>query len=298
MNFRSFCSVVEPDRSFPQPAVHRPRDFGTDAWHSAAYELAPFLNDLVQLWELYLTVGGYPKAVWDHLETGSISPNFSNGIWQVIFGEAIRSKTYPSIQIQRLMSELSQRLTAPTNFTQLAEDCGFADHSVASDRCADLIAAYIAWPCYPVGAKDLPNLLAQRKFYFYDPMLARLAHLLDDRNPAPSLEMLSEQQLGVSLLRAVRREQSATFDDYSSLMFLRTKTRSEVDFVGPQLDPAAFESKYVDSKKTQATATVKALENRNGVMASRAFFDPEGSVPWLPAAFIAWLLDPPIDGAG
>jgi hypothetical protein len=33
-------------------------------------------------------------------------------------------------------------------------------------------------------------------------------------------------------------------------------------------------------------------------MASRAFFDPEGSVPWLPAAFIAWLLDPPIDGAG
>jgi hypothetical protein len=291
MGFRDFCSIIEPDRELPQPAALRPRDFGAAIWPESAYSLAPFLNDLVQLWELYLTIGGFPRAVWDYKATAQVSESFVNGLWQVIYGEAIRSGAYSALQIHRLLSELTQRLTAPTNFTQLAEDCGLADHSVASARCVDLVSSYILWPCYPTGAHGLPHLGAQRKFYYYDPLLARLASLLDSRNPAPSYDALSEQQLGLSLLRALRREQPSSFEDYSNLMFLKTATRNEVDFVGQLLDPAAFESKYIDTKKTQATAALKALKERRGVMASRAFFDPEASVPWLPASFLAYLLD-------
>lgn len=293
MSFRSFCAVVEPHRTFPQPDALHPRDLADPAvWPGRCYELAPFLNDLVQLWDLFLTVGGFPKAVWNHVAPSPASPSeaFVQGLWQVIFGEAIRSAAYPQVQVQRLLAELGQRLASPTNFTQLAEDCGFSDHSVASDRCNDLVAAYLLWPCYPIGDNGLPRLLSQRKFYFYDPLLARLASLLDNRNPTPSQDVLSEQQLGLALLRAIHRDGAGSIEDYSQLMFMKTPSRSEIDFVGPRFDPVAFESKFIDKKDTKGTATIKA-SGKTGFMASRAFFDPEASVPWLPAAFVAWLLD-------
>jgi predicted AAA+ superfamily ATPase len=268
----------------------RPRDFANAAWRQSAYELAPFPADLVGLWELFLTVGGFPRAVWDYLDTGAVSSSFVQGLWQVIYGEALRSNAYPALQIQRLLSELAARLTAPTNFTQLAEDCGFADHSVASERCDDLVAAYVLWPCYPVGSAGLPRLNAQRKFYFYDPLLARLAALLDRRSHEPSLDALSEQQVGLALLRALEREKRSAFADYSKLMFMKTPSRNEIDFVGPDIEPAVFESRYLDSKKTSATAAIRA-QRVPGIMASRAYFDPEAVVPWLPAALLVWMLD-------
>lgn len=290
MGFRAFCSLAAPDNRLPLLEPIRPRDFAKTAWRKSAYELVPFLDDFVGLWELFLTIGGFPRAVWDYLETGTVSRSFIEGLWQVIYGEALRSKAYPALQIQRLLSELAARLTAPTNFTQLAEDCGLADHSVASDRCDDLVAAYVLWPCYPMGRAGLPQLNAQRKFYYYDPLLARLATLLDRRNHLPDLAALSEQQLGSALLRALGRAERGAPVDYSRLMFMKTPSRNEIDFVGPDIEPAAFESKYVDSKQTAMTAAIRA-QGAAGIMASRAYFDPEAAVPWLPAPFLAWMLD-------
>jgi len=290
MGFRSFCRLVEPERDFPGFEPLPPREFAKTSWRTLAYELVPFLDDLVGLWELYLTVGGFPRAVWDYLVDGRVNPNFVQGLWQVVYGEALRVKSYPALQIQRMLSELAARLTAPTNFTQLAEDCGFADHSVATDRCDDLVAAYMLWPCYKIGPANLPRLNAQRKFYFYDPLLARLANLLDERNRAPGFDALSEQQLGLLLLKASESEPVAPFVDYSKLMFMTTPSRSEIDFVGPAIEPAVFESKYIDSKKTAATATITA-QKLPGIMASRAYFDPEASVPWLPTALLAWMIE-------
>lgn len=288
--FRSFCQIID-GAHVPDPSPLRTRDFAVPGrWRSAAYELSPFLDELVGLWDLYLTIGGFPRAMADFLADGSVSAGFVGDLWQVIYGEAIRSKSYGAVQIERLLSELSQRLTDPTNFTQLAEDCGFADHSVASDRCDDLVAAYTIWPCYPLGPMNLPHLKAQRKFYFYDPLLARLAHLLDQRNPDPPHEHLSEQQLALSIRRALELERPSGFTDHSQLMFQKTPSRNEIDFVSPHMNRVAFESKYVDAKETRAASAIKA-QRVTGFLASRSLFDPDAPVAWLPASFIAWLLD-------
>jgi len=58
----------------------------------------------------------------------------------------------------------------------------------------------------------VPQVNAQRKFYFSDPLLARLAHLVDDGHPAPDESVLTEQQAGMAIARAIERKRPRAVD--------------------------------------------------------------------------------------
>lgn len=96
---------------------------------------------------------------------------------------------------------------------------------------------------------------------------------LRDRSVAPpDVSALSEQQLGVCLLRGVARTDHLAILDEAALLVRRNpKTGSEIDFVGPLLQ-TPIESKYVSQKWRKER---KALDEHygRGIVATRDVLD-------------------------
>lgn len=288
MSFRAFARAVGMTDVLDVPAL-RPKDFQTRDADAAIDELQVWLDDLLSAWELYLLVGGFPRAVADYLEHGDVQVDFTRALWDVVAGEAIRGANVSATQTQALLVRLTKNLASPLNLTEVARDIGVDSPHTSRARVQDLILAYLAWPCHQLGDHDLPRLGAQSKIYFTDPLLARLAHIRSDTAPIPDASQLSEQQLGLALLRCVERQEPGTFAEFRRIMVGRS-TRKEIDFVGPPIGQAGFEGKYVDDGWRQEALTVKARYGR-GVLATRTVVDTTGPVWAVPAPIVAWLLN-------
>jgi hypothetical protein len=70
----------------------------------------------------------------------------------------------------------TRSLSSPLAIESLRGDIGVESHHTAKARLRDLVFAYLAWPCHRREG-DTPKLSAQSKYYFIDPLLARLASL-------------------------------------------------------------------------------------------------------------------------
>jgi hypothetical protein len=80
-----------------------------------------------------------------------------------------------------------------------------------------------------------------------------------------------------------------SFVDGTRLLYERTRTNNEIDFVGPDLG-VPFESKYVDRNWKSESATMRA-QYESGVIATRSIFDVEDAAVWaVPVSMIAWLV--------
>jgi predicted AAA+ superfamily ATPase len=288
MSFRSFVrSLGHADA--PSPLTVRPRDFRTAAVDAALTELTPWLDDLLTAWELYLRVGGFPRAVDDQLRHGDVREDFVRTLWDVTAGEALRGADTTPAQSQAMLGRLVRNLGSPLTMTALREDMGVDSPHTAKARLQDLVFAYLAWPCHRRDG-NVPNLSAQSKYYFVDPLMARLAAMRSPGTAAePDASQLTEQQLGLALLRAVEREHGGSYAAFSDVMYQRT-TSKEVDFAGPRFGPLGFEGKYVDAGWRREARTARAALG-SGVLATRGLLDTSGDVWAVPAPFVAWMLD-------
>jgi uncharacterized protein len=289
MSFRAFCAAAGPSE-LPASPVLRGRDFHTREAEDAIYELQPWLDDLVLAWELYLQVGGFPRAVSDQLRHHDVRPDFINDLWSLIHGDAIKSARFTGAQTNALLVRLAKNLASPVNMSAVAGDVGVGSHHTARERVRELIQAYVAWPSYKLGDQKLPNLGAQEKVYFTDPLFARLAELRNEGARALDSSVLSEQQLGLALLRGLESEHPGSYANYTSVMYRRTATGKEVDFVGPALEPVIYEGKYTDRNLAREKQTV-ATQSRHGVLATRSVLDTRDGVWCAPAPFVAYLLN-------
>jgi uncharacterized protein len=288
MSFRAFAEAIGL-RGLPAiPAVPLSRFLDRET-ENAIYEILPWLDDLASSWELYLRVGGYPRAVADHLEHGAVQPDFLNALWDVVAGDALRSADMPAAAVNALLVRLTKNLASPLNMSTVREEIGVQSHETAAKRVQALVYGYIAWPCHRRGDHNVPNLAAQSKYYFTDPLFARIPHERLEHSPEPDSSHLTEQQLGLALLRQLERDEPGTYADFTSAMFLKTSTK-EVDFVGPRLGGIGFEGKYVDSGWKKEARTVHSQFGR-GVLATRSILDLGGDVWAVPAALTAWLVN-------
>lgn len=293
MSFRAFCrqlshGAAEP----PQTPVIRAADFLLPHCEEAVAELVPWLDQLASWWEVYCRCGGFPAAVAGQIETGQVPGSFVSDLFDIIHGDALERARQTPTQTLALLSGLAKRLASPVNMSELGRDLD-VDHKTAASRVQDLVDCYLAWPCHLRGDHSFPNLGAQGKAYFADPLLARIAHLRNPALPEPDTSVISEQQLGQHLLRQRAEGDPGTYADFSGLMFARNKARKEVDFVGPTLGGLGFEGKYSDRGLERESATVRSICGDRGVMASRALIGSgkePGQVRFVPASFIAYLL--------
>jgi len=294
MDFRSFCLAIGGFDGLPDTAL-RPADLFTAAGERAIAALAPFFSDLDYAWQSFLRIGGFPRAVSDFVRTADVGEAFVQALWDVIVGDAFQGAGMGDGEAAAFLERLAVGLTSPLNASAVAREVGFSDHHRIEGRVDALNVALMAWRCHRIGDR-LPNLRAQEKVYFVDPLIARLPHLRDDRRAEPDDSRLTEQQLGLSLLRSSGDQGPGTLLEASTVMYERTPSRAEIDFVGPDLG-SAFEAKYVDGPWRRGARTLRAQRN-GGILATRTVLELEGregeNPVWaVPAGILGWLLRAP-----
>lgn len=293
MDFRSFCLSIGGFERLPEGDLS-PRDLLTAAGQRMVAELSPFFSDLDHAWQSYLRIGGFPRAVSDFIGTAEVSQGFTQAVWEVIAGDAFQSTGMTDVDVIAFLERLVTGLGSPLNASAVARDVGLSDNHRVNDRIAALEFALMAWRCHRVKG-DLPNPRAQEKVYFLDPLIARLPFLRDERRHQPDDSQLTEQQLGILLLRAAGGSGPDALLEASTVMYERTPGDAEIDFVGARLG-TAFEGKYVDGPWRRSAQTMRA-RREGGVMVTRTVLDlseKERPKVWaVPAGIVGWLLRPP-----
>lgn len=290
MGFRSYCHSIGGFDRLSEASL-RPRDLLTAAGEEAVSELSPFFSDLDHAWQTYLRVGGFPRAVSDFVNSADVSDGFVQALWDVIAGDAFQTTGMSDGEVAAFMERLAVGLASPVNASAVARDVGLSDNHRVNDRIDSLGFALMAWRCHQVR-DGLPNLRAQEKVYFIDPLIAHLPHRRDERRHDPDDSILSEQQLGLLLLRAAGEQGLATLLEASTVMYERASSSAEIDFVGPSLG-IGFEGKYVDGPWRRSASTLRS--RGGGVVATRSVIDlsdrRQANAVWaVPAGILGWLL--------
>jgi uncharacterized protein len=285
MSFTDFARLAEP--SLPSVEPLAPGELAEGDLQALVAELLPYLNDLVGLWEAYLRIGGFPQAVSGWRTTGDVTPEFLQAMWDVVYGDAINSDRFSAPQTLAVLATLTANICSPLNVTDMARDVDAAFQTVKA-RLANLAETFLIWPCHREQGL-LPKLNAQTKWYFSDPVLARLA-AARGHGREPDLTQLSEQQLGLALLRALEANGSGSVDEYSSLVYYRSATGTEIDFVGRAIGKAAVESKYTDDDRWGRVRQSFAASPWRGIVASRSATHFEEGLSVVPACILVTLI--------
>ncbi len=114
---------------------------------------------------------------------------------------------------------------------------------------------------------------------------------------SPDISRISEQQLGMALLRAVERERPGAFVQGLRVQYVRTSTGAEIDFAGPDLPDLCVEGKYVDRNWKREAQTAAATFGA-GLLGTRRALDMTAAIWAVPASFIALVLDDDPYGVG
>lgn len=285
MGFASFLRATFDGRMPPQMGPLQVPELTADKLRKATFELAPWLHVLTNAWEIYLRVGGFPKSVSSHSLSPSPDLHFHRELLRVIGNDAFRNARLSDLQTNALLQRITKGLGSLTSINSLARDIDVMPPT-AKERIDDLRESFIVWPA-PREKHLQPTLRAQAKLYFTDPIYTQLT------GPGPTdLTALSEQQMGMALLRNIERADPGTYVEFSRLLHHRSKNNSEIDFVGRGLGNVAIESKYVDGGWLRTAGRTLGASRWRGIVATRTELnldDPD--LVAIPTAALAWLLD-------
>ncbi|MDT8369698.1 MAG: AAA family ATPase [Longimicrobiales bacterium] len=256
----------------------------------AVESVRPWLAEMIEGWDRYLQVGGYPQAVAaERRRSGEevADVGLRDALWDVIHGDAFQGSGLAPAQTQTLLRTVTASLGSLYSVQGLASSIRVA-HATAGARLDALRRAFITFPVYrEQGLAPRPQ--SQAKWYFTDPRLARLASEFGAGSP-PDRTVLSEQQLAVALLRALENESPGAAVRHDSLLYYRSRTRAEIDFVSPAFPDSCVESKFVDRGWGRAFQTIEASGRRTGIVATRSGTEKHDGGWALPAALVAFLL--------
>jgi len=287
MPFREFCRLAGGLDGLPDIPAIGAREMMSRQAQEAIGELSFWTSDLVDAWELYLRCGGFPRAVGDFLRTGDVTSTFVQDLWDVVRGDAIRATSLGDADLLNFLARIAQGICSPLNASSVAEHVGLGSHHAVNDRVNDLVFAFQVWKCHQIGTGGAPNTNRRRKVYFTDPLIARIPSERQGAYQPPDISKLSEQQLGLSRLRAATGGRADAFVAAGDVMYERTST-AEIDFVGAAIE-VPFESKYVERNWRSQSRALTARYGR-GIIATRNILDTNGDVWALPTSLVVWLL--------
>ncbi|HEY5342132.1 MAG TPA: AAA family ATPase [Solirubrobacteraceae bacterium] len=284
--FRDYCRLIGVV-GLPEIGPLHPGEMLSEGARAAVAELSFWVNELVDAWELYLRSGGFPRAIGDLLRTGDVTDGFVQDLWDVIRGDAIRATSLGDVDLLNLLARIADGISSPLNASAIGRDVGLGSHHSVNDRINDLAFAFQTWRCHQSDRHGRPSTGAQRKVYFVDPLIARLPSRRHAAYNTPDVTKLSEQQIGLALALAAADARADRFVAGDAVMYERTKTGKEIDFVGAHQVP--IESKYVERNWKSEARTVAAAHGQ-GILATRNLLDTDGDVWAVPACIVAWLL--------
>ena len=285
MGFASFLRSTFDGRLPPPIGPVQVSTLTPKRLRDTTFEMAPWLHMLANVWETYLQVGGFPKSVSIHCSSFPADSHFHRELLRVVSGDAFRTARLSDLQTNALLHRITKGIGSLANLSNIAREIDVAT-ATAIQRIDDLRESFIVWPA-PREKNLQPALRAQSKLYFIDPIYTQIA------GPGPTdMTTLSEQQLGMALLRSFERVHPGSYVEFSRVLHHRTKTNAEIDFVGPYFGGVAIESKYVDGGWRRSAGRTLRASRWRGIVATRTELNLEDpDVAAVPTAMIAWLLD-------
>ncbi|HLW45051.1 MAG TPA: AAA family ATPase [Acidimicrobiales bacterium] len=289
MGFRTFVAVVGTTTISAGPLdlsqLHGPHA------RRAYHEALPWLDDLVRLWEVYLSYGGFPRAVAAAAAGEPVPTSFVNDMFDVIARDVFAQSRLGPYREMALLERLWQSMASPANLSSIGQDVDVS-HDVVSRHVGYLLASFLLWAC-PQKADGawLARERAQDKLYAVDPLVARVPHLRNPERQDIDATILTEMQIGMAVRRKVYAS-AENADDDEFLFHLRTPSRKEIDFVSRHLGEVALEGKYSQSGRWRSEAATVNASTWKGLLATRNVLDTTGNEAWaVPAGIFAYLLD-------
>ena len=283
-SFRDF--VVCAGYALPEPPVLPFEAFYEPAGRAACQEALVHLGVLVDAFETYLLVGGFPQAVADFRRTASVSDGFARDLWDVTQSDLLALGVSRPEQALALLERLVASLTGPIVLRSLAADLDVS-HPTIGAWLAALADAYALLMLFQEH-NGVADPRRQRKAYPIDPFLARLPARRSPGAYEPDASRLAEAALAVAIFRSVEGQAVDRFGQPSRLYFFRDRNGAEIDFLVPPV-PHVAESKYVDATGSAEARTMLAKFG-GGLLLTRGAVDLQPDLTVLPAAVFAWLL--------
>ena len=291
MGFRAFVHELYPNlaANLPQDAVAL-LDLQSDATRRYLEPLAVQVDQLVLAWERYLMIGGFPRAAADALEGVDVQPTTANSLWNILVGDVLHVGSMSDRDVKAFLQRLVAGIGSPLSVASIAKSLNIGARNTIDGRIDRLCASFYAWRASATHDGITAVAGGQSKLYFTDPLIARLPSLRDRSVAPPDVTRLSEQQLGMCLLRVIARTDPLIILDEAAVLVRRNpNTGSEIDFVGALID-TPIESKYVSQKWKQER---KALDEhyQRGVIATRDILDLSEDIWAIPSGLLAWTID-------
>lgn len=254
---------------------------------AAISKVRPWVPELVEGWEDYLQIGGYPQAVSAKVASGGSADGLAEALWDVVHGDAFADASMTQTQTQTLLRRIS------VSVGSLLSERSVADHinlgrDATKRRLDALRRSFLAFPVSREQGLS-PKEKSQAKWYFTDPLLARLAAYRGAGQP-PDTTVLSEQQVGLALLRLLERKESGAALEHNRLLYYRSSTGAEIDFMSPDVPNACIESKYVDSGWGRVLQTIEASGRSIGLVATRSGLEQWDGGWALPTGVLVYLV--------
>ena len=273
--------------TLPAPDALPFEGFYTEDGRAACQDALVHIGHLVDAFETYLLVGGFPPAVSDFRRTAQVSDGFMRDLWDVTQSDLRAAGVSRPEQGLRLLERISFGLTSPLGVRDLASDLDIA-HSTAGSWLNALADSYFILLLFQEKG-GVPDIRSQRKAYPIDPLIARLPARLAPGAYEPDASRLAEAALATALFRSVAGHAVDRFGRPDHLFFYRTPNGTEVDFIVPP-GPVAAESRYVDVP-TGREARAMVTNFGGGLLLTRGGIDIQPGVTILPAALFLWLLE-------
>ena len=291
MSFRDF--VAQIGLAIPSVPVLTPDALQGRAAKDAVLACGAFVDDLDLAWQRYLSVGGFPRAVGDALQTGDVGAAFVSDLLAWLIGDVEPGGAAESVAA--LLAAIERRSAAPLDVSDLARSLDSTRDRVAT-RVQRLLASFAAIECRQVDDRGAARSGTRPKLYPSDPLLGRLPSLHDPRFAAPDVTRATEAALAVHLAVAIDRLHPDRLIEQAAIGHLRTTTGNEIDLApvpiavgGMAVTSVAIEAKWVSNGwKPEARTLVGRLGS--GVVATKSITDTNGPVWAVPAPVVALLL--------
>lgn len=287
--------------TLPTPPALPFRSFATEDGRRTCQDALVHIGTLVEAFEAFLLVGGFPQAVADYRRSAQVSDGFARDLWDVLQADVRALGMTRPEQGLRLLERVASSLTGPLALRTLGEELAVS-HTTAGAWLSALADAYLALFLFQESG-GVPDIRRQRKIYPIDPFLARLPARRAPGAFDPEPSRLAEAALAAAIFRAVGGDAIDRFGEPGHLFYYRSPRGAEVDFivpsfgVGPEHERGAYaaESKYVDAV-TVNDSKAMVVNFGGGLLVTRGAIDLEQQTPGvtvLPAGLFTWLLDQP-----
>jgi predicted AAA+ superfamily ATPase len=290
LGFRTFAQLASRG-SLPNAPKLAVSTLRTPEARASYHNLIPWLDQLVELWEMYILYGGFPVSVAAAVQRAPIPDAFVDDLLNVVSADTFKASR---LSVHTGMSLLDRHwlfMSSPANLVNIGIDVGISQDTVTR-HVGYLRDALLLWHCPQKDENQwTPRLRAQDKLYAIDPLIAHLPHLRKSGRPDIDPTVLTEMQVGMAVNRRVR-VQTVRITNDQFLFYFKTPTRKEIDFVSEVFAGVALEVKYIEAEQWNSEAATVNASNWHGLLVTRNVLGAKVDSAWaVPAGIICYLMD-------